>query len=239
MLTNSANMKKYAFYKLIPTVGGVVVLASITYFTYDGYIKSTTPSNFELAASRLGFSGYKKADQNISATAHQETLLKQLQIAGYFQPEKLWQDINHLGVKDPITTFKQIYSVIKKSKADQSDSNKFNAKILRKNLGKGMILDEEDIMDFLLYTSQSAFGRKPDQERNDISSQDWMKKHEKEYLTGAKVLRLIDRETPERQDYDTAWIAGASRIGVMARIIDYHNILSKYNIKVSGETAIL
>ena len=89
MLTNSANMKKYAFYKLIPTVGGVVVLASITYFTYDGYIKSTTPSNFELAASRLGFSGYKKADQNISATAHQETLLKQLQIAGYFQPEKL------------------------------------------------------------------------------------------------------------------------------------------------------
>jgi hypothetical protein len=232
-------MTKYAFHKLIPAVVSIGVLVPITYFTYDGYIKSTTLSNFELAASRLGFSGYKKADQNISTTEHQEALLKQLQIAGYFQPEKLWQDINRLGVKNPTETFKEIYPVIKKSKADQSDPSKFNAKILRKNLGKGTELDEEDVMDFLLYISQNAFGRKPGQERNELSSEEWMKKYEKEYLAGAKVLRLIDRETPEHRDYDTAWIAGASRIGVMARIIDFHNILSKYNIKVSSETAIL
>ncbi|WP_347938771.1 hypothetical protein [Rickettsia oklahomensis] len=66
-----------------------------------------------------------------------------------------------------------------------------------------------------------------------------MNKYEKEYLTNAKVLRLIDREIPEHQYYDSAWIAGASRIGVMARIIDYYNTLSTYNIKVSDETSIL
>ncbi|BFD46873.1 MAG: hypothetical protein DMENIID0002_15190 [Rickettsia endosymbiont of Sergentomyia squamirostris] len=229
-------MAKHTFYKLIPTVVGLLLP---TYFTYDGYIKSTEPSHFELAAVKLGFTGYKKAGQDIRATEHQEALLKQLQIAGYFHPEKLWQDINRLGVKNTVITFKQIYPAIKKSKADQSDPSKFNAKILRKNLGKGTGLDEQDIMDFLFYTSQNAFGRKLGQERNELSSQDWMKKYEKEYLAGAKVLRLIDRETPEHQDYDSAWIAGASRIGVMARIIDYHNILSKCNIKVSGETEIL
>lgn len=160
-------------------------------------------------------------------------------MAGYFQPEQLWQVINRLGVKDPVTTFKQTYSAIKKSKADQSDPNKFNAKILRKNLGKGTELDEQDVMDLLLYISQNAFGRKPGQERNELASQDWMNKYKGEYFAAAKVLRLIDREVPEHQDYDGAWIAGASRIGVMARIIDYHYILSKYTIKVNGETAVL
>ncbi|WP_375358888.1 hypothetical protein [Candidatus Tisiphia endosymbiont of Neophilaenus lineatus] len=86
-------------------------------------------------------------------------------------------------------------------------------------------------MDFLFYISQNAFGRKPGQERNELSFQDWIKKYEKEYLAGVKVLCLIDRETPEDQDYDTAWIAGASRIGVMARVIDYLNILSKCKLK--------
>ena len=188
---------------------------------------------------RLGFSGYKKADRTISSQVHQEALLKQLQIAGYFQPTNLWKAIIGLGVKDPVAAFNQIYPAIKKSHADQSDPSKFNAKILRKNLGKGTELDEQDTMDLLFYLAQNAFGRKSGQERNELSSQDWMKKYEEIYLSNAKLLRLIDREVPELQSYDAALIAGASRIGVIARIVDYHNIISKYSIKVSGETAIL
>jgi len=232
-------MAKHAFRKLVPTVVGIGILIPTTYFAYDGYVKSAAPSNFEVAAARLGFTGYKKADRNISSQDHQEALLKQLQIAGYFQPANLWKAIIGLGVKDPATAFKQIHPAIKKSHADQSDPSKFNAKILRKNLGKGTELDEQDTMDLLFYLAQNAFGRKSGQERNELSSQDWMKKEEQIYFTNAKVLRLIDREVPEREFYDSAWIAGASRIGVMARIVDYHNVISKYNIKVSGETAIL
>jgi len=232
-------MANKIFQKLAPLFISAGILALATYFTYDGYTKSTTPSAFELAANRLGFNGYKKADKIVSAANHQEALLKQLQMAGYFQPATLWQTINHLGVKDPATTFTKIYSAVKKSKADQSEPSKFNAKILRKNLGKGTELDEQDAMDFILYTAQNAFGRKLGQERNELAAHDWMNTHKTDYFAAATTLRLIDRETPERQEYDKAWIAWASRIGVWARIIDYDYTLSKYNIKVRGETSIL
>ncbi len=110
-------MAKFVYRKLLPIfVGGVLALTA--YFTYDGYTKSVTPSTFELAANRLGFNGYTKYNQTISAAKQQEALLKQLQIAGYLQPEKLWQTINHLGVKNPATTFTKIYSAVQKSQAD-------------------------------------------------------------------------------------------------------------------------
>ena len=173
-------MAKYVSQKLLPIFLGIGILPP-AYYIYDAYTKSLTPSTFESAANKLGFNGYKKADKIVSAANHQEALLKQLQMAGYFQPATLWQTINHLGVKDPATTFTKIYSAVKKSKADQSDPSKFNAKILRKNLGKGTKLDEQDAMDFLLYTAQNAFGRKPGQERNELSYQDWMNKYKQDY----------------------------------------------------------
>lgn len=148
-------MAKYAFRKLVPTVVGIGILIPTTYFAYDGYAKSTAPSNFEIAANKLGFTGYKKAGKAISAQEHQEALLNQLQIAGYLQPTNLWKAIVGLGVKDPVNAFKQIYPAIKKSQADQSDPSKFNAKILRKNLGKGTDLDEQDTIDLLFYLACS------------------------------------------------------------------------------------
>ena len=45
-------MAKYAFRKLVPTVVGIGILIPTTYFAYDGYAKSTAPSNFEIAANR-------------------------------------------------------------------------------------------------------------------------------------------------------------------------------------------
>lgn len=60
-------MAKYAFRKLVPTVVGIGILIPTTYFAYDGYAKSAAPSNFEIAANRLGFTGYKKAGKAISA----------------------------------------------------------------------------------------------------------------------------------------------------------------------------
>ena len=106
-------MAKYAFRKLVPTVLGIGILIPTTYFAHDGYIKSTAQSNFEITANRLGFIGYKKTGKAISAQEHQEALLNQLQIAGYLQPTNLWKAIVGLGVKDPVTVFKQIYPAIK------------------------------------------------------------------------------------------------------------------------------
>lgn len=218
---------------------GAVGLFPTAYFAYDGYLKSVAPSNFELASKRLGFVGCKKSDIMVTASEQQEALLKQLQMAGYFQQKKLWVDLNRMGVEDPVKAFKDIYYAVKKSNADQSDPSKFDAKILRKNLGKNSVLDQEDVKDFILLVAQNAFGRKAGQERTELSSYSWMEKCKNEYLDNAKILNMIDRELPEYKEYDAAWIAGASRIGLLARVVDYHNTILKYNIKINGETSVL
>lgn len=79
-----------------------------------------------------------------------------------------------LGLKDPNTTFKQIYDVVKISRADQSDPSLFNARLLRKNLGKDTDLDVQDVMDLLLAISQNAYGRKPGQETYELTKESWM-----------------------------------------------------------------
>jgi hypothetical protein len=80
-------MANKIFQKLAPLFISAGILALATYFTYDGYTKSTTPSAFELAANRLGFNGYKKADKIVSAAHHQEALLKQLQWLAIFNQQ--------------------------------------------------------------------------------------------------------------------------------------------------------
>jgi len=142
-------MIKFNYKELIFSIIGVI-LAPTTFFIYKGYKKSTTLSTFESAASRLGFNGYNKANLNISSAEHQEALLKVSQIAGYFSPEKVWQCINALKVNNPTTLFKQMYPIIKKSQAEQANPKAFNAKILRKNFGKGTTLDEQDMMNFIV-----------------------------------------------------------------------------------------
>lgn len=129
-------MAKYAFRKLVPTVVGIGILIPTTYFAYDGYAKSTAPSNFEIAANKLGFTGYKKAGKAISAQEHQEALLNQLQIAGYLQPTNLWKAIIGLGVKDPVNAFKQIYPAIKNLKLTKVIQVNLTLKYYVKTLGK-------------------------------------------------------------------------------------------------------
>lgn len=218
------------------TIVIIVLVALITVnFAADGCReKSMVLSNFELAASRLGFNGYKTSNSTVSATEHQEALLNVLQIAGYFHSEQLWQAINALKVKDPVATFKQIYSVVKASGANQDDPSKFDAKILCKNFGEGTELNIQDIMDLILYLAQNAFNRTFGQERSEVVAQNWMAKYKDEYLKAAAILQLIDREIPKYKHYDVAWIAGASRFNMITRIIDYYYAISKYNIKINN-----
>lgn len=89
-----------------------------------------------------------------------------------------------------------------------------------------------------MYISQHAYARKLGQTRNELSVQDWMHKYELEYLTAAKTIALIDRIHPQHKEYDICWIAGASRIGALCRIIDYYYLVSTKNIKI-GKTQIL
>jgi len=98
-------------------------------------------------------------------------------MAGYLKPEKLWKDINKIGLENPKKLYLAILPSIIESGADQDDPSKFNAKLLRKNLFKSTDLSATDASDFILYITQHAFGRNIGQERNELKSIDWMAAH--------------------------------------------------------------
>jgi len=225
-------------YKNIVRSSITILFIPIVTCLYQGYKKSTNSSIFEQAAESLGFKAYKKGSKTVSAQEHQEAFLKILQMPGYFTPTKLWQGIKALDLKEPEVVFKKLYSAVKKSKADQI-FDQFNAKVLRKNFGKDSGLDDQDMRDLLLYLSQNAFNRKIGQERNELKSLKWMQEHEEEFNEAAEVLKLIDRHEPNYPVYDIAWIAGASRVGLLARIIDYIFTTSKYYLTIKENPIVL
>jgi len=213
------------------------IFGIVGYSAIKGYQLSTAPSNLELALEKLNFNGYNKGDTIVTKQKEQEALLKILYFAGYFSPEQLWKDLNRIGgIENPEKAFKSIYTIIVKSGANQDDQTKFNVKYLRKNLFNSD-LDMNDSKDLILYVAQHAF-RKIGQERNELTAKKWMEQYKEEYLKEAKILGLIDRKDPTLDKYDGGWIAGASRIGALARLIDYAYNLSK-GVKVDGDTVIL
>ena len=109
---------------------------------------------------------------------------------------------------------------------------------MRENLFKAEFLEVQDVMDYLLYVAQNAFNRKLGQERNELMQQEWMVQHINDYVASARILGLVDREFPKRLEYDEAWIAGASRLNLFARIVDYKYLLSQ-GIKITGLTLVL
>lgn len=184
---------------------------------YKGYIRAVTPSKFELAAKLLKFNGNEKT----SAKTQQEALLKAFYYAGYFNPENLWQDINHLGFDNPEDIFLSIMEAVVKSGAHQKDQYKFNSTILRKNLFNTDLISESDALDLLMYIGQHAFNRKLNQERNELSEQTWMEQYQDEYTKVSTDLGLVERITPSNTIYDEAVVLGAARYTVTGRILDY------------------
>ncbi|WP_341756681.1 MULTISPECIES: hypothetical protein [unclassified Candidatus Tisiphia] len=174
-----------------------------------------------------------------TAPAQQRALLKIFHLAGYLKPEKLWHDLvcfDRTGHPEKI--FVSIYKNLIKSGADQTNPDKFDAKLLRKNLFKATNeLNIRYVEDWLLYVAQNAFNRKVGQERNELTSEDWMTKYASEYIEAARQLGLIDEISPQHQEYAESWIAGASRIGLLARIIYYNKIIEQ--IKVNGPVLVL
>jgi hypothetical protein len=193
--------------------------------------------NFDATFDKLGFKDYKLSEgQVVTKERQEEALLNIFYMAGYFKTEKLWHDINNVPqIKDKKQMFFAITEALKQAGGDQEDYKKFDAAILRKSLSSAHLSIEW--IDFLLYVAQNAFNRNVGQERNELLTQNWMKVYETEYLQEAKMLGLVDRKFPNLFEYDEAWIAGASRVGVLMRLLDYNYILS-LGIKVKGDEVI-
>jgi hypothetical protein len=220
---------------------GLGTLTIVGYYIYDAYRRSIKPSKYMLIAQKMGFIGYDNINgQRIRMEKQQEAVLRIFQLAGYFTLPNIWRDLNSIGgIENVEEVYKEMSAVIKYSNADQPDPTKFNAKYLRKNLFKSDNIDLQDALDLILYIGQYAFARDVGQERYELVSYEWMSNYPDEFRQAARLLRLIDREYPSLNEYDGGWIAGASRVALSQRIIDYNNCIVSRNIKICGETFVL
>ena len=199
------------------------------------------PSKYIIAAQHLGFNGYEKSnDEKITMEEQQEALLRIFQLAGYFNLSNLWHDLYCMGnIENLDQVFHDVASIVKHSKADQSDPTLFDVKYMRTNLFNSTSIDLQDVLDYILYIAQHAFGREAGKERYELITPDWAIHYKDYYIETACLLRLIDRQEPILNEYDSCWIAGASRVVLFQRKIDYKYYIHRKNIKIKGETLVL
>ena len=217
------------------------ILAVAGYLVFDAYQRSIKPSKYMLATQKLGFIGHARGDgQCISMEEQQEALLRIFHLAGYFNLTNIWHDLCSIGdIKNLEQVFEEISAVVKCANADQANPKKFDPRYMRKNLFKSDSIDVQDAADLILYIGQHAFSRQIGQERCEIISPDWLIAYADEYSEAARSLGLIDREHCSSTEYDGIWIAGAARLTLAQRILDYSHSTVSRNIKINGETLIL
>jgi hypothetical protein len=192
-------------------------------------------SKFSVAASHLGFSDHQ-----------QKAILRIFTMNGSFTPNQMWDDVIRskiFGDRGASVFTSNLYQVVHRSHADAANPNDFNVEYLHDHLfGKAKIQDDIDISQvekWILYVAQKAFARPKDTERNELKSQNWMGIYKKEFFEAARVLDLVDRINPQHKIYDQTWIAGASRPGVIARVIDYVLTSQQHEITITGDVKIL
>lgn len=228
-------------------IGGATALLYLRYEAQKAREYSLSDSPYEIAFTTLKIGGKvitqtteeKVVQVKISDDEAAESLLKIFHMAGYFKPENLWKDINGFGIYNKEKFFQDVMQTLIKSDAAGDDPSKFNAAKLRKNLFKNTNISKEDATDFIIYLSQNAFGRNAGQERNELQSVDWMKTHKDLFMEQAKKLGMVDGIEPSQKSYDAAWIAGASRIGALTRIIDYIQKHKEHKLVIKYDTMIL
>lgn len=184
------------------------------------------------ALNNLGF----RSQNHSSTTQFSDSqihlaIIENLYFAGYFKEQLIWQAINLIGfdkygnntnqiwTKTPQLAFLLMYKVIKKSGALQDNPQLFKADYLLQHLFGEDIFDIQDIEDFIVYlVCQNAFGRIPNQERNEITPQIWMQIYQQQYLENAQKIGLIEEIKPTFKKYDESWVMGAGRYRTMTRI---------------------
>lgn len=227
-------LNKMALGKKIALSGAIILLSIFLYSHQKG--GSMPPgdqkkSKYEIGMSKLGF----------TYDTQQEALLRIFYLAGYLNPENIWADINRIGgIPNPEQVFASIYCSLVNAHAVDRDDTPLDTKYLKEHFLDTELITDIDAMDLVLYIAQHAFNREVGQERRELRSNAWMTDETKihEYMTSAKALALVDALPPKLATYDFAWIFGASRLGVLARITEYQYLLHK-GLSITGPTQAL
>ncbi|OEY86890.1 hypothetical protein BIY23_00040 [Wolbachia pipientis] len=201
----------------------IIISVSYPFIRY-----SLKPSKFELASNELSLN-----------KPQQEALLNVFYLSGYFNADKLWHDISSFDkTGHPEMVFR---SVVKSLNAAGVDKNRYNPALLRKNLFKEEVenMGVQDIKAWILYVTQNLFKREIGQERYELTAESSINQnqHTNEYIKAAEAFNMLNEVLHKKQAYDEAWITGASRKGLIKRIIYYNELAEK--VKIKHDTIIL
>lgn len=173
---------------------------------------------------------------DISARKQQEAILQILNMSGLLSPEIIWDNVNRLGFTDPTKTYIKIMREVERAGGNKPPSD-FNSTYLRKVLFADM--SDEDAADILTYWSQNAFARHLHHERNELTGKKWMESFPTDFRTSVYHLGMLDRTAPVLHEYNEVVIAGASRPGMKARIIDLAYMLKEYGLEITSKNIVM
>ncbi|MBA8666778.1 hypothetical protein H1Q59_02590 [Holosporaceae bacterium 'Namur'] len=190
--------------------------------------------------SELGFNGWDKYDvdysykngnppkvvETYSAQVQQEAFIKNMYISGLFSKENIWESINIMGgFEDPVSIFNSICTHLSDAGAFQPDLEKFKAAEILKNLFSESVFDNQDIQDFILYWTQTAFNRKVNQERASLATMYWMQDNDlkKDYFENARIMGLVAAKVPLAESYDETWVLGSAALPLIWKMDNLKN----------------
>ena len=189
----------------------IKMLTIIFFFGLVGrffYLKSS-PSSYKAACCSLGF----------ATPVEQEALYNILKMAGYLEPEDLWEAVYRSNIfSNPEAVFSELSEPSKFLHTKKYSAVEF-AKLL-------------------LYISQTAFDRKFGQERSELNVKAWMVDSRTDYFDHARALGLMHTIKPDfKIEYDAALVLGASRGTLYSRLIELASLL-KQGLKTNSISAL-
>lgn len=153
-------------------------------------------------------------------------LLDNLFLSGAFEPQVLWNSVHKLGSVfgaagnvAPAAVFSHIHGTMQDAGAYSSRAPHFHPQVLRSKLFvDAKIADVQDAEDFLVYLSQSGYGRSAAQERYELPCNERLRAYEERYVENAKKLGIVDTIPADREAYDETWVLGSIRDAMAERM---------------------
>ncbi|MDX1923909.1 MAG: hypothetical protein SFT91_01570, partial [Rickettsiaceae bacterium] len=223
--------------------GYAIFLTSIatSYFMHvavRAYKFSSSKSPYQIAVNKLGFDGMTLHNSDtkvttVTSSEQAESLLSIFFMNGFLDQSGIVEDFRVLfGEERAKSLYNSLAPYIKLSEEEQGLLHKIDIKKLSKNFLKDQDITDQEVSKWIIYASQKSFARHPNKERYEIKAQEWMRQYSKDYMSEANKLGLIEKIEPLEGHYDMIWVLGASRIGVLARVLYINDLLARKVIDV-------
>jgi len=173
--------------------------------------------------SKIGFT--KKEERS--------AILRILELSGNLEKETFFKDLEILKFhfqSDTVRRFPDLTTL---------SQNYPSSKVDLENFFEDSSFSEENIRDYLIFTTQKLFGRKVGQERNEITKQEWLEQNSEQIYEVLQNLDMTqdDKSLFDRADY--AFVFGAAFARIHKRCESLIKEIKENNLEINGNKIFL